>query len=464
MLVVLAVFGAWGTAEAQPADDEAARLTEARRHMEEGQSLYVRGRYVESAQEFLQAYDLQRYSAFLYNAAVAYERFGNVVAAATNFERYLSEEPGAADRADVEARIARLRGGAPGPTPAAPRPAPAEPEDIRSLLTVQTNPSGCRIVVHGNAGAVVAEGTSPFASPLEAGAYTITATGASFRPATTDPLSVEPGKVYVVRVEMAQGAFLGWLRVVSNVPGAQVFVDDHDVGAAGTTPFAHEYPIGAHRVWVEKPGFRPLETSVDLAFGEDVSVRADLVREDRGFLDLRANLRGAAVFVDERRIGSAPIDARLHAGRHVVRVEADGYKTFEGRAAIERGKRTRVDVRMRPRPSRTPAWVSTGVSLAIFGVAGYLGLTASDLYDELDTERQQGTLVTNDPRIQEGFFYSLFADIGFLLGTVVGGFAIYYFLRDPLPDSSAEARAPVDLSLRPLVGPEVAGLSLGGAL
>ncbi len=473
-IVIVTVFAA-GSAFAQP-EDPVEALQEARRHMEEGQSLYVQGRYVESAQEFLRAHELQHYSAFLYNAAVAYERFGHLGLAATNFERYLRDDPGAPDRAEVEARIARLRaaaaaqGGTPPPTPtpgqtAAPAPLPeAAPEDIKSMLTVQTNPAGCRIVVRSVAGQVVAQGTSPLLSTVDAGEYTLTATHPDFRPATTDPMPVQPGKVYVVRVEMAQGAFHAFLRVVSNVPGASVFVDERDVGAVGRTPYTNPYPVGRHEIWVEKPGYRTVESEVDLALGEDLTLRVDLQRVDHGYLDLRANLRGSRVFIAERLVGKAPIDHQLPAGRHVVRVESEGYKPFEGRVAIERGQRTRIDVRMRPAPSRVPAYVSTGVAAALLGAGIYLGLEANALYEDLESEQQRGTLATDDPRIMDGFVYSLAADIGFLAATVVGGFAIYYFLRDPLPDSSAEAQRPVDLSIAPVGGPGLAGLSLGGTL
>jgi tetratricopeptide (TPR) repeat protein len=472
--IVLAILSAPGTAAAQM--DGAEALAEARRHMEEGQALYVQGRYVESAQEFLQAHELQGYSAFLYNAAVAYERFGHLGLAATNFERYLRDDPGAPDRAEVEARIARLRAAAAaqsGAPPAAaaatqtaaPAPVPqASPQDIKSMLTVQTNPPGCRIVVRSAGGQVVAQGISPLDSPVDAGEYTLSSTHPDFRPATTDPMPVQPGKVYVVRVEMAQGAFHAFLRVVSNVPGASVFVDERDVGAVGRTPHQNPYPVGHHRIWVEKPGYRTVESEVDLGLGEDLTLRVDLQRVDHGFLDLRANVRGSKVFVDERPVGTAPLDHRLPAGRRVVRVEAEGYKPFEGRVAIERGQRTRVDVRMRPAPSRVPAYVSTGVAATFLGVGIYLGLQADRLYEDLEAERRRGTLATDDPRIMDGFFYSLAADVGFLAATVVGGFAIYYFLRDPLPDSSAEAQRPADLSIAPIGAPGLAAVAIGGTL
>ena len=45
--------------------------------MERGQILYVQARYIEASQEFLLAYEYQPFSAFLFNAAVAYERFGD---------------------------------------------------------------------------------------------------------------------------------------------------------------------------------------------------------------------------------------------------------------------------------------------------------------------------------------------------------------------------------------------------
>jgi len=53
--------------------------------MERGQTLYGAARYIESAEEFLRAYEAQPFAAFLFNAGVAYEKVDDPGRAADYF-------------------------------------------------------------------------------------------------------------------------------------------------------------------------------------------------------------------------------------------------------------------------------------------------------------------------------------------------------------------------------------------
>lgn len=81
----------------------------ARRHMAEGQELYVLGRFKDAAAEFEAAYTASPSPASLYNIAVSYERLGEYTQAADYFARYLSEEANAPDSVEVRRRIDLLR-------------------------------------------------------------------------------------------------------------------------------------------------------------------------------------------------------------------------------------------------------------------------------------------------------------------------------------------------------------------
>jgi tetratricopeptide (TPR) repeat protein len=481
MVAVLALLPRVAAAQAEDSNDP---VEAARSHMERGQILYVQGRYIESAEEFLRAFDAQPYSAFLYNAGVSYERFGDAPRAAELFGRYLERDPHAADRADVQARIDRLRAMAPPANPS-PNPNPENPgqgtsntntpptenvappenvEGMKSVLSVQTNPSGAQITVRDVHGNVVASGPSPFAQTLDRGTYTIETDHPDFRHSQTEPIEFNAGIVHIVRVELAQGAFLGLLRVVSNVPGSKVLIDDRSEGPHGVTPLSEQLTVGHHRIWVERPGYRPVEAQVDVSLSRPVTVRLTQERVDSGRLDIRANVRGAKVWVDSHMVGQSPMTHEAVAGPHIVWVEASGYKTWEGTVTLSHGQVTRVDVQMQPAVSRTPGFIASGLALALFTGAIIVGLHASGIDDDLARERDRGTLTSNDPRIFDGFLWSLGADAGFLLGGVIGIFAVYYFLRDPFEDSRAEQRRPVDYSLAPWLAPGTAGLQLGGVL
>jgi len=105
------------------------------------------------------------------------------------------------------------------------------PEEFKSLLSVRTNPEGATVHVL-RAGTEVASGPAPFAHTLDHGRYLVRIDHPDYQTVEQE-MRVEPGKVYVVIVEMSQGQFLGYLRVASNVAGANVYVDDRDQGPRG---------------------------------------------------------------------------------------------------------------------------------------------------------------------------------------------------------------------------------------
>ena len=82
------------------------------------------------------------------------------------------------------------------------------------------------------------------------------------------------------------------LRIDSDVPGAQVFVDRQFVGAAPVT--TSEITPGPHQINLSAPGFEGIARSIDVATGpNDVMVRFKVVQ-----------LNARAEVVHKHRIGS----------------------------------------------------------------------------------------------------------------------------------------------------------------
>lgn len=64
-----------------------------------------------------------------------------------------------------------------------------------------------------------------------------------------------------------------------------------------------------------------------------------------GSLSVTANIEGATVYLDGEAVGPAPIRRdELPMGRHVVRVQADGFRTFERNVNVTSGQEARVNV------------------------------------------------------------------------------------------------------------------------
>lgn len=507
LAVALLVFTSMGTAVAQSGRQ---LLEVSRSHMEQGQDLYARGRYVEAAEEFLAAYQAREFSAFLFNAALCYERYGDPARAAALYERYLDREPRAADRADVLAKIAALRAqlaaasppspdtagtpgtpaasgasgdspangpasanppagsGAGGPAPGSTGTAPSAPtapapsaEEMKSLLSVQTQPEGARVsILQGTD--VIATGPSPFAHTLDEGEYRLRIEHPSYR-TVDEPVRVRAGKVYMVIIEMSQAAFLGYLRVVSNPPGARVFVDDHEAGSH-PAPYALQIPTGPHRIWIERAGFQTVEREVEVGLGEQVEVSVELERVDVARLRVVANVRPGDVYVDDARVGGIPFEGEVPAGRRHVRIRADGMKDWEGDLELQRGRTTPMRVRLRPAPERSNAYATLTLGTVLLGSGVALSVISHQLRGDLEAEQDAGTLAADDPRIRQGRILTIGADTSYGLAGFVGALSLYYFLHDSSPDSEATILEPRDWTMLPVLDPTTgtAALTVGG--
>jgi hypothetical protein len=478
-----------------PEPAAAARSTEnpmevAREHMERGQALYGAARYIESAEEFLRAYEAQPFAAFLYNAGVAYEKVDDPGRAADYFARFLQSDPQAQGAAKLTQRIERLRGlsrareqelaaRALAKSENAAEAARAQQElenakkrlaeletqlaalggreAFKSLLSVQSNPTDAKITLKTADGKLLDHGTgSPFSRTLDEGRYFVEVEHPKYKTIST-PINVAPGKVYVIIVEMSQGQFLGFLRVVSSVPGASVFVDKKDEGALGKTPFQNATPTGSHHIWIEKPGYKPIERDIEVGVGDDVLLKVELERVEYGRIRVVASRPDAQVYIDGKAKGQVPLEVDVSHGEHEVRVSAENMKDWKETVKVARGQATPVRVRLRPRVGRAGAWVTAGVSAAVLGASIATGILGKNMKDDLERDVRNQVLRDDDKRIQTGKFLYIASDVGYGLTVALAALATYYFLRDPLPDSEGRALEPRDWTLNPTLSPTGAG-------
>jgi hypothetical protein len=326
------------------------------------------------------------------------------------------------------------------------------------LLSVQSKPQDATITLKGADGRVIEEGKgSPtFSRTLDEGRYYVEVSHSKYKTIST-PVNVAPGKVYVIIVEMSQGQFLGFLRVVSSVPGANVFVDKKEEGALGHTPFQNATPTGTHHIWIEKPGYKPIERDIEVGVGDDVLLKVELERVDYGRVRVVASRPDAEVYIDGQLKGKVPLEVDVAHGQHELRVSAEGMKDWEENITVERGQATPVRVKLRPRVGRAGAWVTAGVGVAVLAGSITAGVLGKNLQNDLDSDIKNQTLLSNDARIQRGRIMYIASDVGYGLTLVLAGLATYYFLRDPLPDSEGRVLKPRDWTLNPYIGPSGAG-------
>lgn len=163
--------GRAGAAAPSPATPEA--LQESKRHFDKGAALYEVGKYEAAHGEFREAYRLSHLPDLLFNLSRTSEMMGRPSAAVQYLELYLQENPNPADRASVEADIARLRK-LEGPARSPVKP-PGQPDKTDAIE------KGTGAGAAGGTGAVVppATGPQPQRLPLWPG-LAMLGTGAGF--------------------------------------------------------------------------------------------------------------------------------------------------------------------------------------------------------------------------------------------------------------------------------------------
>ena len=453
----VALILSWSISGGAYAETNDKNIQEARKHMELGQEAFHQKRFEEAARHFDDAFNASPFSAFLYNAGLALERAGNNARALEFYQRYLKIEPNAEDAEMVQEKIDALlaaisaakSGTGETDTEGAGVVQITETE-MKSLISIRTNPKEAQIRIISQAGKEISTSTGPLAQTVEGGTYTIEATHPDYKTVTTD-IHVSSGQVYVVVVEMSQGAFLGFLRIVTDPPAAAVFIDDKNLGQAGVAPFSNVLPAGAHHVWIEKPGYLPVEKEVHIDISEEVELNVPLERPDFGALLVKTNADNAVVHVNGLPSGKVdiktPFRKQLPVGKHRVLVTREGLKDYNAEVEIKGGQETKLLVRLNSKPSRTSGFVSAGFSAALFITGGVLGYFALDIKKELDKERKNGRLASDDDRIIRGFIFGIGADVSFGVGTIIACMSLYYFLRDPLPPSEGKSLAPEDYAI-----------------
>jgi hypothetical protein len=460
-LLLVLVWPSTALAQSKAGAAVAPKLESIRRYMEKGQAAYAAGNYQEAAQVFEQGYREHPYSAFLFNAGVAYQKLSDHERALANFREYLRVDPSAPDAQKVRERIRQLeldqqRGAG------KVKPAATPAEEMKALVVVETQPPGAPLKIYlreqpsappfqaaaENPGwKLVATATAPANLTLDVGHYHLVVEAFAGHDATQTDLDVLAGRVLQFRAALSQGAFMSFLRVTSNVSGAKVYVDDRRKTRPpwGVAPYGALLGEGTHDVLVEAPGHVPKLTRVTLGRSEQHQLDVKLERVSYGRLSISAGRAELAVQVDGKLAGSlrgsgVPLELQLPAGSHRITLSSPGYKTYRGTVEIPRGQTLPVVAKMVPRFPRGAAWTQAVIGTVFVGAASVLGVESNRLYGEIEDDRDAGVLHNEDERISRGRIFAISADIGFAVGAVLGGLATYNFLRDPYPESSLAIR------------------------
>ncbi|MEN9355401.1 MAG: hypothetical protein RL318_2726, partial [Fibrobacterota bacterium] len=137
-------------------------------------------------------------------------------------------------------------------------------------------------------------------------------------------------------IAVALKALPGSLRIQSEPVGAKVRMNNRFLG---TTPLTVDtLGEGAYHLVFESAGFQGLERDVAVRSGQQSEVKG-VLKVLPGMLTVGSAPEGADVFVDDRRMGTTPLQVEnLPPGTHPVRLEKAGFAAVRDAVTVRPGE------------------------------------------------------------------------------------------------------------------------------
>lgn len=478
--VLFVVWMAICALASQPAHAQSAdALKKAQSAFDQAQVDYLAGKYDEAAQGFMDAYAARAFPQFLYNVGASFHMKGKKASdpeayqkAVEAYRKYLTEDPQATDKAKVEkaigvleAEIARLKATpapAQGATPVAASQDVQQLGDVkvRGIFVIESDPSNATIYLDDKRKGPFA--TTPWSGTLE-GDHKVIVEKRGYT-VIEKAVSADPTKLFVLSASMSQQSFLGWVEISSNVPGADIFIDDKTVGAVGRTPLSQNIKPGKHTFWISTDGYDEYKQEIEVIANEVTPIKATLKGSPVGKLNVTGlGIEDATIKADGQVLCErGPCLKSLQQGEHTITVTRDGFKTYSRRITIQAKTETQLRITLAPIPSRSDAIVAYILAGGFTAGGIVLGLQANGYRDDLKKEIAAGHPPpdSNDPRFTKGKIFAIAADATFVVAGITALTAVYYTFREKGAPSTGliDVRA---LALRPEIGPGYAGIGMG---
>lgn len=443
-------------------------LEEAKTYFDQGQALYLQGKYAEAGEQFQKAYDTKKFPAFLFNVAVCHEKNRDFSKALSFYEQYLREESLGQDRSAILKRIEAIRAHLNPPAsqqaPAGASPsaaaAPVLPQvDTKGVVVIESKPEGAGIYLDDKKGGIFTR--TPYTGSLPPGQHTIFLEMKKYKPESKS-INVRNDRMTYLYFALSADDYLGWIEVKANRPSADIYFENKDAGAVGRTPYTGFLRPGKRKLIVEKPGYKPYVSELDIVAGKDHVINAELAKLTYGWLKITGRTtEGAKIKVNGRLIecNKYPCQTELAPGSYLVEIEKKNFKNYSEKVEIQETTETQLAVRLNPQPSRVQSYISFGFAAACLTGAIITGVMSNNRYDTLDDDRLAGRIFDNeDPRLSEGKIYAIVSNSLYGVSAIAGTLGIYYLLRNVGPDSYGETRQN-KIAFTPIVGPQTAGLS-----
>jgi serine/threonine-protein kinase len=231
-------------------------------------------------------------------------------------------------------------------------------------LTIDSTPQGAQVELDGNSDP---SWVTPVAlTNLQPGQHSVIVSKPGYA-SETRSVAVASGARAAAIVHLSQ--LTAMLVVKSDPPGANVYVDSHDIGAK--TPAQVSVSKGQHLILVRKEGYLDETTNAQFVLGQTFSFspilrtlgNVDNIKTvgkmskffgkkgqaDQGTVAIHTQPKGAQIAINQHMLDkSAPVDIMLDPGNYVVDVTASGYAPIHKIITVEKGSKLVIDDVMVP--------------------------------------------------------------------------------------------------------------------
>lgn len=445
----VAAFGP--PADASGGAEKDPKVLELRELYENAHVAFLAGRYLDAAAAFDAGYaQSEGMTAFLYNAAVAWEQAGNFEQALERYAEYMTKAPDAEDYDEVAKRVEQLR------------TAVAEQREVamdriaetKGVITLTSSPAGAEVRLDNPAGPVFA--LTPYQGTLPPGEHVLYVTAPGYK-VSKRAFPDNSGKYLIGHFALSEEYFLGQLEVNSPVVGADVYlVQIADAQGAeiprsaeapppvGKIPFANQLTPGTWELRVAKDGYVDYTKVIEIEQGKVRTVDVRLDVEATGQVTFNAATEaseGANVLLAGSFICEIPCSHEFTPGHYEITVEKAKLKDLFFEVDVARADRIVVDITMEPKTKRRGAAISGALMAVTAGTGVFFGLQARKTEQSLrDDAANNVQFDTSDPRRRRGLVQSVVADSLFGATAVLGALTLYYALRKTGEPSRGELR------------------------
>src|SRR5579864_2404528 len=238
------------------------------------------------------------------------------------------------------------------------------PAVVLGELTIDSTPRGALVQLDGSGDATW---VTPLAlTSLQLGQHALTVSKAGY---TTDSRTINVTSGYKATTTVHLARLMATLVVKSDPPGANIYVDGHDMNTR--TPGQISLEKGQHVVLVRMPGYVDETMNTQFTLGQTFNFsptlrplgNADNIKTvgkigklfggkgqaGQGILSIRTQPKGAQIAINQHLLEKgSPVDVALDPGNYEVDITLSGYVPVHRVVAAEKGNKVLVEEVLQP--------------------------------------------------------------------------------------------------------------------